>query len=95
MPADTEAQKHPHKQHKNHRNQNERKMKYSCPRIVQGRLAIEEQTLAQFQLIREFIRICKRDGKWPNPDFGTPVNPRIEALLDEIIQITTEDQKAK
>lgn len=37
----------------------------------------------------------KLNGKWPNPDFGTPVNPRIEALLDEIIQITTEDQKAK
>lgn len=70
-------------------------MKYSCPRIVQGRLEIEELTMAQFLLIREFIRICKENGKWPNPDFGTPVNPRIEALLDEIIQITTEDQKAK
>lgn len=74
---------------------NERKMKYSCPRIVQGHLAIEELTMAQFLLIREFIRICKRDGKWPNPDFGTPVNPRIEALLDEISQITTEDQKSQ
>ena len=67
-------------------------MKYSCPRIVQGRLAIEELTMAQFLLIREFIRICERDGKWPNPDFGTPVNPRIDELLDEINKIIKEDQ---
>ena len=68
-------------------------MKYTFPYLINGSLAIEGLTLSQFMLLYEFIRICKKEGKWPDPDFGTPINPRIDELLNEMSKIVNNKEQ--